>query len=45
MKRLLAIVGIAVAVVWVGSGCKSMPGNLEIDTPFFDIEYQGVKPE
>jgi len=24
-----------------GVGCKSLPGNLEIDTPFFDIEYTG----
>ena len=41
MKRLLAIVGIAAAVIWIGAGCKSLPGNLEIDTPFIDIEYEG----
>jgi len=23
-------------------GCKSLSGNLEIDTPFFDIEYEGT---
>jgi len=45
MKRTLAIIGIAVAVIWVGAGCKSLPGNLEIDTPFIDIEYEGTKPE
>ena len=45
MKRTLAIIGIAAAVIWIGAGCKSLPGNLEIDTPFFDIEYQGEKPE
>ena len=22
-------------------GCKSLPGKLEIDTPFIDIEYEG----
>ena len=26
------------------AGCKSLPGNLEIDTPFFDVEYEG-KPD
>lgn len=45
MKRTLAIIGIAAAVIWVGAGCKSLPGNLEIDTPFIDIEYEGTKPE
>jgi hypothetical protein len=45
MKRTVAIIGIAVAVVWIGAGCKSLPGNLEIDTPFFDIEYEGAKSE
>ena len=41
MKRVLAIVGIAVGVVWVGAGCKSLNGDLEIDTPFFDVSYEG----
>ena len=30
-------------IVVLASGCKSLPGNLEIDTPFFDIEYEGAK--
>ena len=41
MKRLLTIIGIAAVVIWIGAGCKSLPGNLEIDTPFIDIEYEG----
>tara|TARA_R100000808_G_C2071345_1_gene98732 strand:- start:160 stop:297 length:138 start_codon:yes stop_codon:yes gene_type:complete len=45
MKRLLAIIGMAVAVIWVGAGCKSMNGDLEIDTPFFDISYEGNEEE
>ena len=45
MKRTLAIIGIAAAVIWIGAGCKSLPGTLEVDTPFFDIEYQGTKAE
>mgnify|MGYP003148435613 CR=1 FL=1 len=43
MKRFLAIIGISAFVIWVGAGCKSLPGNLEIDTPFIDIEYEGNK--
>ena len=35
------IVGISVAVIFVGAGCKSLQGTLEIDTPFIDIEYEG----
>ena len=45
MKRTVAIIGIAAVVIWVGAGCKSLPGSLEIDTPFFDIEYQGKASE
>jgi hypothetical protein len=41
MKRMLIIVAIAAVVIWVGAGCKSLPGKLEIDTPFIDIEYAG----
>ena len=41
MKRLLTIVGVAAAVVWIGAGCKSLNGDLEIDTPFFDVSYEG----
>lgn len=40
-KRFLTIAGISVAVILVGAGCKSLPGKLEIDTPFFDVEYEG----
>ena len=32
-------------IVVLASGCKSLPGNLEIDTPFFDIEYEGEQSE
>jgi len=45
MKRLLTIVGVAAAVIWIGAGCKSLPGKLEFDSPFFDIEYEGDKAE
>ena len=41
MKRLLILAGLTAFVLWVGAGCKSLPGNLEIDTPFIDIEYEG----
>ena len=27
------------------AGCKSLSGNLNIDTPFFDIEYEGKAAE
>ena len=26
-------------------GCKSLSGDLEIDTPFFDISYEGKVSE
>jgi|TARA_R100000687_G_C6330736_1_gene109525 hypothetical protein len=45
MKRMLIIVAIAAVVIWVGAGCKSLPGKLEIDTPFIDIEYDGETAE
>ena len=35
---------VVILLILLGTGCKSLPGNLEIDTPFFDIEYQG-KPD
>jgi len=41
MNRLFVIVGLSVFVILVGAGCKSLPGNLEVDTPFFDINYEG----
>jgi|TARA_B100001123_G_C15168333_1_gene970319 hypothetical protein len=41
MKKFL----LTLSIVLFGVGCKSLPGNLEIDTPFFDIEYQGTKTE
>ena len=37
---ILAILGGILLIVML-AGCKSLPGNLEIDTPFFDIEYEG----
>ena len=45
MKRLLVGVGTAAAVIWIGAGCKSMNGDLEIDTPFFDVSYEGKEAE
>tara|TARA_R110000824_G_scaffold323219_2_gene510140 strand:+ start:1658 stop:1765 length:108 start_codon:yes stop_codon:yes gene_type:complete len=27
------------------AGCKSLSGDLEIDTPFFDISYEGKAAE
>ena len=37
---LLAILGGILLIVML-AGCKSLPGKLEIDTPFMDIEYEG----
>ena len=37
---ILAILGGILLIIML-AGCKSLPGNLEIDTPFFDIEYEG----
>ena len=45
MKRLLTIIGIAAAVIWIGAGCKSLNGDLEIDTPFFDVSYESKEAE
>ena len=45
MKRMLIIVAISAVVIWGGAGCKSLSGNLEIDTPFIDIEYEGKETE
>jgi hypothetical protein len=45
MKRLLVIVGVVAAVIWIGAGCKSLNGDLEIDTPFFDVSYEGKEAE
>lgn len=45
MKRFLAIIAISALVIWVGAGCKSLPGKLEIDTMFFDVEYESEKVE
>lgn len=36
-------IGALVFIVAMASGCKSLPGSLEVDTPFFDIEYEGAK--
>jgi hypothetical protein len=38
-------IGALLFIVAMASGCKSLPGSLEVDTPFFDIEYQGEKSE
>ena len=44
-KDVMSILAVAAAaillVLWL-VGCKSLPGKLEIDTPFIDIEYEGV---
>lgn len=40
-KITLAIfIAFALFIVLLASGCKSLPGKLEVDTPFFDIEYE-----
>jgi hypothetical protein len=36
-------IGAMVLIVVLANGCKTLPGSLEVDTPFFDIEYQGAK--
>jgi len=38
---VLAILG-SILLFLMLVGCKSLSGNLEIDTPFFDIEYEGT---
>jgi len=45
MKRFLVIIIISATIIWIGAGCKSLPGKLEIDTPFIDIEYEGKTTE
>jgi len=42
LKRFV-VVTLLSAFILVMSGCKSLPGSLEVDTPFFDIEYEGAK--
>jgi len=42
LKRF-AVVSLLATFILIMSGCKSLPGNLEIDTPFFDVEYEGAK--
>jgi len=40
-KITLAIfIACALFIVLLSSGCKSLPGKLEVDTPFFDILYE-----
>jgi hypothetical protein len=34
-----------IAGISVLAGCKSLSGDLEIDTPFFDISYEGKAAE
>jgi len=42
-KDVIYILAITAGILLLAMmvGCKSLPGNLEIDTPFFDIEYEG----
>jgi len=42
LKRFVVVTLLSTFILVVG-GCKSLPGNLEIDTPFIDIEYEGEK--
>ena len=41
---ILAIIGGILMLVML-VGCKSLSGNLNIDTPFMDIEYEGKAAE
>ena len=41
---ILAIIGGILLLVTL-VGCKSLSGNLNIDTPFMDIEYEGKAAE
>tara|TARA_R110000751_G_scaffold5380_1_gene24569 strand:+ start:366 stop:536 length:171 start_codon:yes stop_codon:yes gene_type:complete len=41
---ILAIMGGILLLVML-VGCKSLPGKLEIDTPFMDIEYEGKETQ
>ena len=41
---ILAIIGGILMLVML-AGCKSLSGNLNIDTPFMDIEYEGKAAE
>jgi len=41
---VLAILGGILLLVML-AGCKSLSGNLNIDTPFMDIEYEGKASE
>lgn len=41
---ILAIIGGILLFVML-AGCKSLSGNLNIDTPFFDVEYEGKAAE
>ena len=38
---VLVILGGILLIVML-AGCKSLSGNLNIDTPFMDIEYEGT---
>ena len=41
---VLAILG-GILLFLMLVGCKSLSGNLNIDTPFMDIEYEGKAAE
>jgi len=45
MKKWIIITGLSVLAIACGAGCKSLPGKLEVDTPFFDIEYKDAVKE
>ena len=42
-KEVIYILAITAGIFLIVmlAGCKSLPGKLEIDTPFMDIEYEG----
>ena len=44
VKDVCYILAVAAGILLVvlSVGCKTMPGKLEIDTMFFDIEYEGT---
>jgi len=46
-KDVIYILAITTGILLIALlvGCKSLPGNLEIDTPFIDIEYEGKTTE
>ena len=41
----MSVKALMIAGISVLAGCKSLSGDLEIDTPFFDISYEGKVSE